>query len=327
MPPKGKKAGLGEVLLGSEQVTVVDVGAATGMHPRFRALRPNLRAVLFEPDKRSYFALVAERSDDAVHNCALDETDGTTRINLARKEQCSSFLMPRQELLRDFPEPERYDIEGTAEVETRSIDSVARDGPEIDFIKLDAQGAELRILRGATATLESVWGLEIEVEFTAIYQGQPLFSDVDPFVRARGFELLDLERYYWARTSVPDMARTSGQLVFADALYFKRQDEVERILSSIDWPSLRAGRFRRLLALLYVYRRNDYALQLLERLTASGLVELTAADRTALRERLLSNHPLALPAFKGRDRIGPRVMEGIDGLFTTRLWWRVDPDF
>lgn len=57
----------------------------------------------------------------------------------------------------------------------------------VDAIKLDTQGSELDILRGASRALSSCTLIEIEVEFNPIYEGQNLFCDVDRFLRDRGF--------------------------------------------------------------------------------------------------------------------------------------------
>ena len=309
----------------NEQVTVVDVGAAAGIHPRFQLLRPHLRAVLFEPDKVAYDELVGNGSSDTVYNFALAETNDVRKFHITRKGQLSSFYRPRAELFRDFPEPDRSAIEREFEVETRSLDSIAETTPAIDFIKLDTQGAELEILRGGARTLGTVWGLEIEVEFTPVYEDQPLFCDVDRFAREHQFELFDLRHYYWARKAQPDAARTAGQLVFADALYFKNQEAVESILAAMQAPADRRAGLGRLLSLLYVYRRNDYALHLLEALTAEGLVDLDGEEREQIRQAIVRNHDAALPSFRGNHRIRAGLTK-LGGLFRDHMWYRVDPD-
>ena len=92
-------------------MTVVDVGAAAGIHPRFQQLRPRLRAVLFEPDKAAYDELLRNGSSDTVYNFALAETNAVRKFHITRKGQLSSFYRPRADLFREFPEPERSEIE------------------------------------------------------------------------------------------------------------------------------------------------------------------------------------------------------------------------
>ena len=57
-----------------------------------------------------------------------------------------------------------------------------------DFVKLDTQGTELYILKGMQHTLtRSIFSVEVEVEFIEMYQDQPLFNEVDSFMRERRF--------------------------------------------------------------------------------------------------------------------------------------------
>ena len=53
----------------------------------------------------------------------------------------------------------------------------------VDFIKLDTQGSELDILHGAGSLLDNCSGLQLEVMFSPLYEGQPLFADVDAYLR------------------------------------------------------------------------------------------------------------------------------------------------
>ena len=51
---------------------------------------------------------------------------------------------------------------------------------------------------GARFFKQNIVGLEVEVEFAHMYKNQPLFSDVDVFVREKlGLELWDISKVYW----------------------------------------------------------------------------------------------------------------------------------
>lgn len=63
--------------------------------------------------------------------------------------------------------------------------------PPIDFIKLNVQASELSILKGCEHSLRSVLGLQLEASFVETYSGQPLFSDLDDYVRRQGFAFFD----------------------------------------------------------------------------------------------------------------------------------------
>ncbi len=71
--------------------------------------------------------------------------------------------------------------------------------PNIDFIKIDVQGAALDVLQGGIHCLkENTLGIEVEVEFSPIYDKQALFSDVDSFIRGNlGLQLQDISQNHW----------------------------------------------------------------------------------------------------------------------------------
>ena len=67
-----------------------------------------------------------------------------------------------------------------------------------------------------------MFALEIEVAFAGLYKGQPLFADVDLFLRPFGFDLIDLRPVSWKRSVGATVGNSKGQLMYADALYFRQ---------------------------------------------------------------------------------------------------------
>ena len=84
-------------------------------------------------------------------------------------------------------------------------------------------------MQGSCDYLDSVIGLEIEVEFVEMYKGQPLFDEVDGFVKSKGFSLVDIKRSYWKRKGTGSTTNKKGQLIFGDALYFKTPEQILKI--------------------------------------------------------------------------------------------------
>ena len=122
------------------------------------------------------------------------------------------------DVIAPFPAAQSFRVRKIVAVTVITLDDVcARESLQPDVLKLDVQGAELDILRGAPVTLAHVLAVECEVEFRPIYVGQPLFADVDTFMRGQGFELLGLRRDYWRRQVNRHAA--GGTLVHGDALY------------------------------------------------------------------------------------------------------------
>ncbi|MCE9620190.1 MAG: FkbM family methyltransferase [Planctomycetes bacterium] len=71
-------------------------------------------------------------------------------------------------------------------VQTTRLDDVQGIG-DVDFIKLDIQGSELSVLQNAQRVLKDATVVQVEVEFVPMYENQPLFADVDIFMRSQGF--------------------------------------------------------------------------------------------------------------------------------------------
>lgn len=73
---------------------------------------------------------------------------------------------------------------------TNTLDSVVsrRNFPNPDFIKIDVQGAELDILKGATNTLKSVRNLIVEIRNVEYNLGAPDKETVIEYIESIGFE-------------------------------------------------------------------------------------------------------------------------------------------
>jgi hypothetical protein len=148
-----------------------------------------------------------------------------------------------------------------------TLDEVVRQNSiaAIDFLKLDTQGSELAILQGALYCLAGVVGVKVEVEFIETYRAQPLFAEVDIFMRQQGFQLYDLKRYFWKRNS-RTKSGGKGQLIFADALYFRSLDSLSNLLVQQD-RVVAVNKLLKLMVACLIYGASDYALDVLTSLS------------------------------------------------------------
>ena len=95
----------------------------------------------------------------------------------------------------------------------------------VDLLKLDVQGFELDILKNATQTLKRVATLIVEVEYSEVYVGQPLFAEIDVFLRSQDFELVDLINVAYPYAAPVDF-NSADTLIWADAIYRKKTSDV-----------------------------------------------------------------------------------------------------
>ena len=75
---------------------------------------------------------------------------------------------------------------------TKTLDDVVKERgfPPPDFIKIDVQGCEVDILKGATETLKSVKDLVVELQHTEYNKGAPQVQESLPFIESLGFRCI-----------------------------------------------------------------------------------------------------------------------------------------
>ncbi|MCS6851433.1 MAG: FkbM family methyltransferase [Gemmataceae bacterium] len=244
---RARTAQVAAEILGSGATTIIDVGARWGMEKAWYALSPLAKLIGFEPDAEEC-ARLNERRPSLEHYryvpLALGHQRGKARLHLTREPACSSLYPPCPAMQRRYPALAVIEPVGTVEVDLVPLDdwATAEQVNDITFLKLDTQGSELDILRGAERVLQGCVGLEIEVEFSPIYIGQPLFADIDPFLRERGFVLWRLSNLtHYGEGSACLLPRQdsaafenfeakfptgNGRLVWANALYFRDYRQV-----------------------------------------------------------------------------------------------------
>lgn len=186
-PPPPFKALIGAI----PQISVTDIGASPldGQAPPYAALLKagDVDLVGFEPHAESLAALNAAKGP---HETYLPYAVGDGKIHtlkIGRVPGMSSLFEPNPAVMNLFHLfPYWSKVVSTTDVKTVRLDDI----PETigtDFIKIDIQGAELMALSGAVQRLRSVSVIHAEVSFLPMYKGQPLFSEVEMFLRQQGF--------------------------------------------------------------------------------------------------------------------------------------------
>lgn len=105
--------------------------------------------------------------------------------------------------------------------------------------------------------------MQVEVEFSHLYVNQPLFADVDTYMRSCGFTLFDLYTARRARKRSPVTSNAHpGQLLWGDAFYFR-----DLIGEGVDTALKTPEKIFKLACIADIMNFSDYALELLEYLT------------------------------------------------------------
>jgi hypothetical protein len=103
----------------------------------------------------------------------------------------------------------------TISVPVTSIDAVVHEQTidDVFLVKIDVQGFELEVLKGAENSLDRIKYIFVESAIRQLYAGAPRFSDVFDFLTARDFHLMAMRSWH----------RGNHVLVETDML-FRRND-------------------------------------------------------------------------------------------------------
>lgn len=187
-------------LLFEDADVVLDVGANCGQYGWLvRNQGFGGRIVSFEPLAEAFAELSLLASSDPhweCHRLAIADKDSKGSIHVSKNLASSSFLPLNADFVKRFPNL-RY-------VKEETVDAARLDGlrsrvlcdDERVFLKLDVQGFELQVLRGAEETLPQVSAVECEFTIAPIYDGQTIFADAIRFLAKRGFHLCAIQPAY-----------------------------------------------------------------------------------------------------------------------------------
>ena len=243
--------------------TILDVGAVPkGTAPEkfmeLLAAFPGSRVHGFELDPD----LCAQLNHAAAegleyHAQPLSDGNQTRRVHLTASPLCASLYEPNHALLTAFRAADLVKPAGELHVETIRLDRFAAEhgiGP-VDFIKVDVQGADLDVLKGAGDLLNAVSGVLCEVEFIELYSGQPLFGDVDRYLTDQGLRFHRFLKTFRLRMKGPDqfldILDAPSQEAWSDALFLPSNTDLTN--GPLD-RLLKAG------AIASLYDADDFAL-------------------------------------------------------------------
>ncbi|MDJ0713521.1 MAG: FkbM family methyltransferase [Prochloraceae cyanobacterium] len=269
---------------------VLDLGARGGFEPHWKFYGDRIIQIGFEPDLEECEKLNQQFGDRGLkfYPVALGQRKEKRNFSVCQWGGSSSFYPANTNFLRRFPDEhgEQMKVIKTIELETVDLDSFAtEEGIEyIDFIKLDIEGSELDVLKGAVEFLQrSVLGLSIEVLFHSSLRNQPTFSEIDLFLSSLGFQLFDLATYRHARKALPLPANSlgvtqQGQLLWGQALYLR--DGVNEIESEQGIANWDHDRVLKLATLMEIFCLPDCAIELIQTGVKKGI--LTENMETAI---------------------------------------------
>jgi FkbM family methyltransferase len=193
---------------------ILDVGGNRGQFSLICGLvKPDVPILAFEPlpsEAEIYRRVTSGFANIRLHQTALGERAGEAEIHLSRSADSSSLLPigeMQKKLFRDTDEV------GTLKIPVKRLDDFKSEWEKYSriLLKIDVQGFELSVLKGAIETLKNCKFVYVECSEMELYVGQALYRDVATFLEQHGFKLQSRDN-----ETVVD-----GKLIQADYLFVR----------------------------------------------------------------------------------------------------------
>ncbi|MFN5028535.1 MAG: FkbM family methyltransferase [Burkholderiales bacterium] len=193
--------------------TIIDIGANTGQFCVAASRTfPAAKIFSFEPNPASFERLVkttARTSSISCRQLAIGDSEGQISLRINSHSHSSSVLPLAESHKIAFPSAREV---GEVQVPVRTLDGLfCADITHQSLLKIDVQGYEMAVLRGARNLLPKLDFVVLEVSFAPLYDGESTFDEICEELRRSGMKLR--APVGWLRDP------QSGKFIQMDALF------------------------------------------------------------------------------------------------------------
>ncbi len=198
---------------------IIDVGANRGQFGQeCRQFGYSGQILSYEPLKSAYSLLQNRSKSDSkweCYNLALGDENTSELINISRNHASSSILDMTFDHVRNAPNSvyvakEEIIIKRLDDVWDNHVLNVS---PKNILLKIDTQGYEDQVMKGAVKSIEYIDSVILEMSFEELYDGQVLFDQHVKDMNELGFILYNID---------PGLVdHHSGRLLQIDALFVR----------------------------------------------------------------------------------------------------------
>lgn len=174
---------------------LMDIGASGEPPAIWNDIAPQSIYIGFDPDLRE---IHEDRSSQfhrsvIINEAVTAEKDASeVTFYLTKSPYCSTTLAPNPQATAHWLERDLFEVETRATVRATTIDSVLKrlNISRLDWIKLDSQGIDLRLINSISSdVLSRVMAIDTEPGLQDIYRSEDLFVDVHRDLTRNGFWL------------------------------------------------------------------------------------------------------------------------------------------
>ena len=211
---------------------------------------PSTKIIGFEIDKEICEKMNSQAKEGVkYYPHALGKDNEQRKFYITQNPMCNSLYKPNEELIKLYNNFEVAYLKKETEIETISLDYFVEkhEVGDVDFIKIDVQGAELDVFKGGSKTLMNVLKIVCEVEFIQHYENQPLFGEVSDYLSQYNLmfnKFLGLSGRALKPIMLNNNPNLPSQHIWSDAVFVRH---IQKIHSLKDEKLLKLG----LLACVY----------------------------------------------------------------------------
>ena len=185
----------------TEQHVVLDIGAHHGWFFHcWQDWCPRAEIHAFEPYPESFETSRRLYGDDPrvkLNQIGVGEVAGALTFNVFNDSKVSnSFLTPVVQAWETLQYHTGPLTQITVPVTTVDTYVRARGLGRVHLAKIDVQGYEMHVLKGAEQSLSLIDHIFVEVGIERLYDGAPRFTEVFEFLTARGFHLMTMRAWH-----------------------------------------------------------------------------------------------------------------------------------
>ena len=201
---------------------VIDIGANEGQFAKnIIQYGYKNKIISFEPIKNIHQILKKNSKNYnnwiIEENIGFGETEGTKEINISKNNVSSSILKIKKKFVNLKPDTEQIRKE---KIKITTIDNYLNKNNFNNnkiFIKLDTQGYEENIIRGAQKKIKNITGFMLEASIEAIHNKEKDYSEIIKLMKKMGFSVWSVERGF--------SNKKTGQVLQIDIIFINDNEK------------------------------------------------------------------------------------------------------
>ncbi len=211
-----------------DNLEVADVGSSGGSPDELNEIFNQCNFMCFDPDSRSF---TPKEKNISISPFGLFSSNTKKILYLTKWQEASSVYPPNKKFLDNFLSSDDHITIKKEEIHLKTLDEVALK-KKFDFLKVDAEGADLEVIKGGKDSLSECLAIKIEIQFKERNIGSPLFGQINSYLNSH-YYLSSIKPFLWLKTK-DHYLNSHPELVCGDAIFLRSYESFLEIFNKKD---------------------------------------------------------------------------------------------